>query len=328
MTGSRMHPTRGIFGSLLAIQMLCCSGGTAESAQQGQPTGSAVRPVWEPDCAVYEKDGWILLVDYLQMAPRSEGQVGWLFYQGSLLTTPESGGIVNTPLGRLRHWGTSRAHAWEVSGWNFADRAAIRSSTTLRGQASNAATASEDSVRWRYRYVHHGRLVSLDPSPSRVAIRGTEDRVTVFLKSPAAERLEPDPLGQREDIRQGGWTLLRVRPAEEQADETAPLPLVARLAKINEVEIQPVFETDGTIRFPTEEILVRCRAPMTPEDFRLGVGPQIAQQFADIRAVSGQRLLVALRQARLAATFQASRVLASFAFVDYAEPKFVVVNGP
>lgn len=102
----------------------------AEPASTNQVV--AVQGHWQgPDVYVYTNALWMLEITYLNPDTRSEGQQGRLLEDGKPVTADKKGVSLVTPLGLMKYYGSERKNAWDVTGWNFADRRQIRRSSEL-----------------------------------------------------------------------------------------------------------------------------------------------------------------------------------------------------
>lgn len=101
----------------------------AETMEEAQPEVS-VR--WDGDTCVYASGQWELRISYLLKGTRSEGQDGTLFLDGAPVEPKKEGESKDTPIGMLKHHGTERKMRWAVTGWNFADKKAIKASSAVQ----------------------------------------------------------------------------------------------------------------------------------------------------------------------------------------------------
>ena len=88
--------------------------------------------VWisETVCS-YKVGEWELQVEYLEKGSRSEGQNGKLLKAGKSVDPQKIGNALETPLGKLKHYGIERKVKWDITGWNFADRRKVKSSSRV-----------------------------------------------------------------------------------------------------------------------------------------------------------------------------------------------------
>ncbi len=94
--------------------------------------GSKLVATWESDTVcLYKKGEWTLKVEYLHKGSRSEGQNGVLLRGGKPVTGKEEGDVLETSLGKLKHYGTERKVRWGLTGWNFADRRQVKRSSQI-----------------------------------------------------------------------------------------------------------------------------------------------------------------------------------------------------
>ena len=101
---------------------------------------------WEGDTLVYASADCQLRIDYLNKGTRSEGQAGTLVRAGQPVSPGASGEELDTPVGRLKHYGDERPQAWSLSGWNFADRKQIKRSEEVVPCAPVAPPAPKEAV--------------------------------------------------------------------------------------------------------------------------------------------------------------------------------------
>ena len=71
-------------------------------------------------------NGWRLVVIYRLKGSRSEGQYGTLFYDGKAREHGRLGELIDTPLGKMRFYGTVAEVPWATTGWHFADPKKIK----------------------------------------------------------------------------------------------------------------------------------------------------------------------------------------------------------
>ena len=97
------------------------------------PSASDIVASWESEnVCVYKKGEWVLRIEYLQKGSRSEGQNGILLKGGqAAVEEAEKGTVLETPLGKLKHYGAERKVRWGITGWNFADRSQVKRSSQV-----------------------------------------------------------------------------------------------------------------------------------------------------------------------------------------------------
>lgn len=99
--------------------------------------GSALTATWESDNVCLHKKGeWTLKVEYLHKGSRSEGQNGTLLKGGKPVSDKKKGDVLETSLGKLKHYGTERKVKWGLTGWNFADRRLVKRSSQIPVKAA------------------------------------------------------------------------------------------------------------------------------------------------------------------------------------------------
>ena len=79
----------------------------------------------------YRSGEWELQVEYLLKGTRSEGQDGKLLKAGKNVDPKSMGKELETPLGKMKHYGSERKVKWAITGWNFADRRLAKGSARL-----------------------------------------------------------------------------------------------------------------------------------------------------------------------------------------------------
>jgi hypothetical protein len=79
----------------------------------------------------YKRGEWELQVEYLFKGTRSEGQDGKLLKDGKPIDPKRIGKEIETPLGKMKFYGTERKVKWALTGWNFADRRFAKGSVRL-----------------------------------------------------------------------------------------------------------------------------------------------------------------------------------------------------
>ena len=93
---------------------------------------SKVEAGWVSDTVYAYKSGeWELRIEYLQKGSRSEGQDGKLLKGGKAVDPQQSGREIETSLGKIKYYGSERRRAWDLTGWNFADRRRAKISSLL-----------------------------------------------------------------------------------------------------------------------------------------------------------------------------------------------------
>ena len=272
---------------------------------------------WDGDTAVYEAGRWVLLIDYLNRGTRSEGQHGRLFCNAADVPAPGDGMPIQTPFGKLKHWGDVRPNRWDTTGWNFETKETIRPASSLTKDVGNTPPGSPITGR-SYRFVAGRKLVTLEPSPNRLAVQGDPVEMVAFLSSPAGTVFERDELSDREDLKQKSVTVLR-----------GQAPLAALPAGTRGFVGQPLFEVGGAILIPTDEIIVGFPGDTTLEQARAALMGERGESFVkDIRSHRPNAFIVTLRNGADGRAFAASRTLASRPDVSYAEPNFITLTTP
>lgn len=114
------------------------------SSAQGMARPPAAGGGWDGDTYVHASGGWALRVQYLHKGTRSEGQDGVLLRDGQAVEPASPGEELDTPLGRLRHYGSERRNLWDVTGWNFADKAQVKPSQSLPASPPVTRAAPDD----------------------------------------------------------------------------------------------------------------------------------------------------------------------------------------
>ncbi len=79
----------------------------------------------------YKTGEWELQIEYLLKGSRSEGQDGKLLKGSKPVDPKKLGKELETPLGKMKHYGIDRKVKWAVTGWNFADRRMIKDSSRV-----------------------------------------------------------------------------------------------------------------------------------------------------------------------------------------------------
>jgi len=79
----------------------------------------------------YKTGEWELQIEYLLKGSRSEGQDGKLLKGSKPVDPKKLGKEIETPLGKMKHYGIERKVKWAVTGWNFADRRMIKDSSRV-----------------------------------------------------------------------------------------------------------------------------------------------------------------------------------------------------
>ncbi len=93
---------------------------------------TVIYAVWISETVCSYKSGeWELQIEYLLKGSRSEGQDGKLLKGGKPVDPKKVGKEIETPLGKMKHYGTERKVKWAVTGWNFADRRKVKDSSRV-----------------------------------------------------------------------------------------------------------------------------------------------------------------------------------------------------
>jgi hypothetical protein len=116
----------------------CANAGTPGAADA---EAAKVTFAWRGDTCIYQAGEWELRISYLYRGTRSEGQQGGLYKGDQEVAPDKEGEELETPFGKLKHYGMQRKQHWDITGWNFADRAKVKPSN-LVGQAKSAEGAA------------------------------------------------------------------------------------------------------------------------------------------------------------------------------------------
>jgi hypothetical protein len=121
-------------GLIMSVSAACISFGEkqADASSEVATEDAKVVASWISDTVYSYKSGvWELQIEYLQKESRSEGQNGVLLKDGKIIEHTQFGTILETPLGRLKYYGSERKRPWALTGWNFADRRKAKNSSQL-----------------------------------------------------------------------------------------------------------------------------------------------------------------------------------------------------
>jgi hypothetical protein len=103
-----------------------------EKSDDSAAVQKKVTAAWISDTVYsYKFDGWELQVEYLLKGTRSEGQNGKLLKDGKPIDPKLTEKLLETPLGKMRYYGSERKTKWALTGWNFADRRKAKGSAAL-----------------------------------------------------------------------------------------------------------------------------------------------------------------------------------------------------
>jgi len=94
------------------------------SGMAGLAGTAKVGPTDEPDRVLKDGD-WEFQVFYRAKNTRSEGQHGVLIHKGKVIPPEKKGKEKDTPFGMMVFYGNQYKNAWEITGWNFKDRAEL-----------------------------------------------------------------------------------------------------------------------------------------------------------------------------------------------------------
>lgn len=109
-----------------------CCGSVMAEAEATTEVAPVVTIVWEDSVLVYRSGDWAMRIEYLRKGTRSEGQNGALSKAGEPVAVPAAGATLETPFGTLKHYGVERKRLWDITGWNFADRAKVLPSLSVK----------------------------------------------------------------------------------------------------------------------------------------------------------------------------------------------------
>ena len=125
--------TLSLIAVLLALSaVVSCELRPEEEPPQEDEIDTTFTPDVPPGGRLISKDGWHLVIEYRLKGTRSEGQHGRL-YHGDQEITGREGDEVDTPLGRMKHYGEKTDPPWKETGWNYADKTKIKCSSEVEG---------------------------------------------------------------------------------------------------------------------------------------------------------------------------------------------------
>ena len=118
--------TLSLIAVLLALgAVVSCTPRPEEETPQEDEIDATYTPDVPPGGRLISKDGWHLVIEYRHKGTRSEGQHGRL-YHGDQEITGREGDEIDTPLGRMKHYGDKAVPPWKETGWNYADESKIK----------------------------------------------------------------------------------------------------------------------------------------------------------------------------------------------------------
>ena len=131
----RLGAPRSPMPALLLAAFLL-SGGLGCRAREPAPATI----VWQGDILVRKAGEWRLEIAYLHKGTRSEGQHGELYLKDESVPPDKADDkALDTPFGKLKHYGAQRKRLWDTTGWNFADPKAIQPSGNVNTSAKPEA---------------------------------------------------------------------------------------------------------------------------------------------------------------------------------------------
>jgi len=142
----------------IALGLVVVAGVALGDSSKKEPAGVCTKSAgsttlvatWESDkVCVYKKGEWTLKVEYLHKGSRSEGQSGVLLRGDKPVTGKEKGDVLETSLGKRKHYGTERKVRGGRTGWNFADRRQVKRSSEVPAKpaASKCCGCSKKKLR-------------------------------------------------------------------------------------------------------------------------------------------------------------------------------------
>ena len=120
-----------IFTFVGFLAMSCTLFGEKDS-ERASAAKPEIKASWMSETVYSYKSGeWELQVEYLLKGTRSEGQDGKLLKAGKPVDPKLLGKEIETPLGKMKFYGTERKVKWALTGWNFADRRLAKGAAKL-----------------------------------------------------------------------------------------------------------------------------------------------------------------------------------------------------
>jgi subtilisin family serine protease len=202
------------------------------------------------------------------------------------------------------------------------------SALTILSLRSGADAIAASAKAQKYSYYHGGKLVTLQPSPTYVAVDESRPAGVSFAQ---ALPLKRQPESGRAAFRRHGLGLYR---AAQPAGKGAPKLSVASLATVasdNGVIAEPVFEQGPSLLIPGDEVLVGVKPGVSlARTQSLLNGYAQRHGFLSVTVSNGDRLMVRLANPGDGRVFEMSRFINGLPGVRYAEPNMIVhsLQGP
>jgi len=195
---------------------------------------------------------------------------------------------------------------------------------TAHAQPEVAPRGGDKSV---FSYYYDGKLVSLSPSKSIVAI----SEKGVGAKAFADERkLRRDSLSDLAPLKERKLGLYRLPASNEKADATVkPAAVMRQFREGDGGETQPVFEQGQALLIPSDEIIVRFKedTDLVAANRRLTPHKQ-RQGISGVRKHRRNTFIVTITRPSDGRVFEVSRFFSTMDGVDFAEPNHTVVFLP
>jgi hypothetical protein len=193
--------------------------------------------------------------------------------------------------------------------------------TFVQGQPNQRGTG-EDTAK--YGYYYKGKLISLTPSNTLVAISEKGVAFKAFTRDAGFIR---DPLSERKPLKERRLGLYRLPASKGKTEKQVDLQTqIKKFAEEREEEIQPVFEQGQALLIPGDEIIVGFKATVNLNQARAFMEPHTKELgIVEVRDHRKNAFILKISKPSNGRVYEICRSLSTLNGVHFAEPNHIII---
>lgn len=175
-----------------------------------------------------------------------------------------------------------------------------------------------------YSYYYKGSLIFLSPSKNLIAVN---EKVASFSSVVSNNQLTKDPLSERYAIKSRSIGLYRASTPKGKKSGAVDLSsMAATLSGTTSVVVQPVFEQEGALLIPFDEVIVGFKDETSLSEAKNYLSPHLnSLGILELREHREKTFIVRISNPTNGRAFEVARSLAGLEKVSFSEPNFILV---
>jgi microcystin-dependent protein len=193
--------------------------------------------------------------------------------------------------------------------------------TFVEGQPNQRAT---NEATEKYGYYYKGKLISLTPSKTLVAISEKGAAFRAFTRDAGFIR---DPLSERKPLKEHGLGLYKLPALKGKAEKQIDLQAqIKKFFQESEEEIQPVFEQGQALLIPGDEIIVGFNSTVNLDQAKTFIEPHMKKLgIVEVRDHRENAFILKISKPSNGRVYEVCRSLSPLEGVHFAEPNHIVI---